>query len=184
MKRVLDLFVATGLLVVFALPMLIIALLIRLESKGPALFRQIRIGQGGRPFAMLKFRTMYVDAPKYASAPTDPRDPRITPFGRWLRKTSLDELPQLLNVLVGHMSMVGPRPEMPFLVEQYEEWQRRRLDVKPGLTGLWQVVGRKNLPLSRNMEYDFYYIMNQSLFLDLVILIKTVPAVVFGRGAF
>jgi lipopolysaccharide/colanic/teichoic acid biosynthesis glycosyltransferase len=101
-----------------------------------------------------------------------------------LRKTSLDELPQLLNVLVGHMSMVGPRPEMPFLVEQYEEWQRRRLDVKPGVTGLWQVVGRKNLPLSRNMEYDFYYIMNQSLFLDLVILVKTVPAVVFGRGAF
>jgi exopolysaccharide biosynthesis polyprenyl glycosylphosphotransferase len=183
-KRLLDLAVAAGLLAVFALPMLIITLLIRLESRGPALFRQVRIGQGGRPFAMLKFRTMYVDAPIYATAPTDPGDPRVTPFGRWLRKTSLDELPQLLNVLVGHMSMVGPRPEMPFLVEQYEEWQRRRLDVKPGVTGLWQVVGRKNLPLSRNMEYDFYYIMNQSLFLDLVILVKTVPAVVFGRGAF
>jgi exopolysaccharide biosynthesis polyprenyl glycosylphosphotransferase len=184
LKRALDLVVAVGLLALFAVPMLLIALIIRWESRGAAFFRQMRIGQGGRPFEMLKFRTMFVDAPVYATAPTDPRDPRVTPFGRWLRKTSLDELPQLINVLLGHMSMVGPRPEMPFLVEQYEEWQRRRLDLKPGVTGLWQVVGRKNLPLSRNMEYDFYYIMNQSLFLDLVILVKTVPAVIFGRGAF
>jgi lipopolysaccharide/colanic/teichoic acid biosynthesis glycosyltransferase len=184
MKRLLDLTVASGLLLLFAIPMLLIWLFIRLESKGPALFRQVRIGQGGEPFEMLKFRTMYTDAPKYAVAPTDPQDPRVTPSGRWLRKTSLDELPQLFNVLLGQMSMVGPRPEMPFLVDQYEEWQRRRLDVKPGVTGLWQVVGRKNLPLSRNMEYDFYYIMNQSIFMDLVILMKTVPAVIFGRGAF
>jgi lipopolysaccharide/colanic/teichoic acid biosynthesis glycosyltransferase len=127
---------------------------------------------------------MRTDADPYAVAPTDPDDSRITPSGRFLRRTSLDELPQLLNVLRGEMSMVGPRPEMPFIVEKYEPWQRRRLDVKPGITGLWQVIGRKNLPLHLNMEYDLYYIKNQSLLLDIEILLKTVPAVLMGRGAF
>jgi lipopolysaccharide/colanic/teichoic acid biosynthesis glycosyltransferase len=108
----------------------------------------------------------------------------VTRIGRFLRRYSFDEFPQLINVLLGQMSMVGPRPEMPFLVEQYEEWQKRRLDVKPGVTGLWQIVGRKNLPLALNLEYDFYYIKNQSLFFDIVILLKTIPAVVFGKGAF
>lgn len=184
LKRTMDIVVAAALLAVFAIPMLILALIVKLDSPGPVLFRQLRIGKGGRPFQMLKFRTMYVEAPPYAVAPTDPEDPRITRSGRWMRRYSFDEFPQLINVLLGQMSMVGPRPEMPFLVEQYEEWQRRRLDVKPGVTGLWQIVGRKNLPLALNLEYDFYYIKNQSLFFDIVILVKTIPAVIFGRGAF
>lgn len=184
LKRVMDVVVASGLLAIFALPMLLIALIVKLDSKGPVLFRQLRIGKGGLPFQMLKFRTMQTEAPAYAVSPTDPEDPRITRAGKWLRRYSFDEFPQLINVLLGQMSMVGPRPEMPFLVEQYEEWQRRRLDVKPGVTGLWQIVGRKNLPLALNLEYDFYYIKNQSLFFDIVILVKTVPAVIFGRGAF
>lgn len=184
LKRAMDILVAAALLVVLALPMLILALIVRLDSRGPVIFRQTRVGKNGRLFTMFKFRTMRVESAEYAVAPTDPNDDRITRSGRWMRRYSFDEFPQLLNVLLGHMSMVGPRPEMPFIVEQYEEWQKRRLDVKPGVTGLWQIVGRKNLPLALNLEYDFYYIKNQSLFFDLVILLKTVPAVVFGRGAF
>lgn len=184
LKRILDIVVASTLLVLFAPVMVGIAIAIRLDSRGPAFFKQVRVGQHGKLFEMYKFRTMHVDADPYAPAPTDPHDPRITRIGRWLRRYSLDEFPQLINVLRGEMSMVGPRPEMPFLVEQYEEWQRRRLDVKPGVTGLWQIVGRKNLPLSLNLEYDFYYIKNQSLFFDIVILLKTIPAVIFGKGAF
>lgn len=184
LKRLLDLVVASSLLVIFAPLMIGVAIAIRLDSRGPVLFRHLRVGKGGKPFMMYKFRTMRVDADPYAPAPTDPNDPRITRVGRWLRRYSIDEFPQLFNVLKGEMSMVGPRPEMPFLVEQYEEWQRRRLDVKPGVTGLWQIVGRKNLPLALNLEYDFYYIKNQSLFFDIVILLKTIPAVIFGKGAF
>lgn len=183
-KRILDIAVSFILLVIFALPMVVIAILIRLDSRGPALFRQERIGLAGRPFPMYKFRTMKTSTQPYAMAPSDASDPRVTRLGFWLRKFSLDEFPQLLNVLIGDMSMVGPRPEMPFLVEKYSVWERRRLDVKPGITGLWQIVGRKNLPLSLNMEYDFYYIKNQSLLFDIIILIKTIPAVLFGKGAF
>jgi len=183
-KRLLDITVAGCLLGLFAVPMLIIAVLIRIDSPGPAIFRQERIGLFGRPFRMYKFRTMTTSSLPYAMAPSDAKDPRVTRVGFWLRRFSLDEFPQLLNVLQGDMSMVGPRPEMPFLVSKYTLWERRRLDVKPGLTGLWQIVGRKNLPLSLNMEYDFYYIKNQSLLFDIIILIKTVPAVIFGKGAF
>lgn len=161
-----------------------IALAIKRDSPGPVFFRQERVGLRGRRFMIWKYRTMRIDADKYAKAPVAQDDPRITPFGRWLRHTSLDELPQLWNVLCGEMSIVGPRPEMPFLVEQYAAWQKRRLDVKPGITGLWQVIGRKNLPLHLNIEYDFYYIKNQSLLLDIEILLRTVPAVIKGRGAF
>jgi exopolysaccharide biosynthesis polyprenyl glycosylphosphotransferase len=184
LKRLMDLIIA-ALLLIPAIPLgAIIALLIRLDSKGKALFKQTRIGKGGKPFTLYKFRTMYEGVEPYQEAPLERADPRITRFGRLLRKTSLDELPQLINVLKGDMSMVGPRPEMPFIVQRYEEWQRRRLDVKPGITGLWQIVGRKDLPLYLNLEYDFYYIRNQSLLLDLTILIKTIPAVLFGKGAF
>jgi exopolysaccharide biosynthesis polyprenyl glycosylphosphotransferase len=184
LKRFMDIAVAGLLLVVFGFPMLVIALAVRLDSKGPALFQHLRVGKGGKPFKMHKFRTMHIGSDPYAVAPTDPYDLRVTRIGRFLRRYSFDEFPQLINVLLGQMSMVGPRPEMPFLVEQYEEWQKRRLDVKPGVTGLWQIVGRKNLPLALNLEYDFYYIKNQSLFFDIVILLKTIPAVVFGKGAF
>lgn len=184
MKRTLDIVVASALLALFAVPMLLCALAIRLDSKGPALFRQERIGLKGRPFRMFKFRTMRTSSQPYAMAPSDSNDPRVTRVGYWMRRFSLDEFPQLFNVILGDMSMVGPRPEMPFLVVKYLPWQRRRLDVKPGITGLWQIVGRKNLPLSLNIEYDFYYIKNQSLLFDIIILIKTVPAVIFGKGAF
>ncbi len=161
-----------------------IALVIRMDSKGPIFFRQVRVGRDGKKFQILKYRTMRIDADKYAVAPTAEDDPRVTKFGRWLRKTSLDELPQLWNVLCGEMSMVGPRPEMPFIVKKYQIWEQRRLDVKPGVTGLWQVIGRKNLPLSLNMQYDLYYIKNQSFLLDIEILLKTIPAVLKGKGAF
>lgn len=184
LKRTLDLAVAGFLLSLFAIPMAIIAILIKLDSPGPAIFRQERIGLHGHPFWMYKFRTMTTSAQPYAMAPSDAQDPRVTRVGYWLRRFSLDEFPQLINVILGDMSMVGPRPEMPFLVSKYTAWERRRLDVKPGLTGLWQIVGRKNLPLSFNMEYDFYYIKNQSLLFDIIILIKTIPAVIFGKGAF
>ncbi len=161
-----------------------IALGIKRDSKGPVIFKHQRVGRGGRLFWCYKYRTMRTDAHPYEKAPVDPEDDRVTRFGGFLRKTSLDELPQLLNVLRGEMSVVGPRPEMPFIVEQYEPWQRRRLEVKPGITGLWQVIGRKNLPLHLNMEYDLYYVKNQSLLLDVEILLKTVPAVLRGKGAF
>ncbi len=184
-KRVFDLLVSlAGSLVWMAFFHWWIALWIKSDSPGPVFFSQERVGRDGRLFQIFKYRTMRTDAEQYAVAPSSAEDPRVTRAGRWLRKTSLDELPQLLNVLRGEMSMVGPRPEMPFIVEQYEAWEKRRLDVKPGITGLWQVIGRKNLPLHLNMQYDFYYIMNQSLLLDVEILIRTVPAVLKGKGAF
>lgn len=133
---------------------------------------------------MLKFRTMRPSADPYAPAPVNGEDARVTRFGRWLRRFSLDELPQLINVLRGEMSLVGPRPEMPFLVEQYRPWQRRRLEVRPGLTGLWQILGRKDLPLAENIEYDFFYINHRSLLLDMAILLRTIPVVIAGRGAY
>lgn len=183
-KRTMDLVVAIPLFII-TLPLFgIICLWIRLHSPGPAVFKQERVGKDGERFILYKFRTMHLEANPYQEAPLDSDDSRVLPSCRWLRKSSLDELPQLINVIIGNMSMVGPRPEMPFIVDRYEEWQRRRLDVKPGLTGLWQVVGRKNLPLYLNLEYDFYYIKNQSVLFDISILIKTIPAVLFGKGAF
>jgi exopolysaccharide biosynthesis polyprenyl glycosylphosphotransferase len=184
LKRCLDLAMTLPLLVL-SLPLwLFIAVAIRLDSPGPVLFSHDRVGMGGRVFRLFKFRTMRTDTPPYAVAPGDQSDSRITRFGRWLRKTSLDELPQFLNVLKGEMSLVGPRPEMPFIVEHYEPWQRRRLDVPQGITGLWQIAGRKQLPLHFNLEYDFYYIRNWTLLLDIAILLRTLPAVLLGKGAF
>lgn len=183
-KRLLD-FVLAFVCTLILLPIwLIIALITKLTSKGRVFFRQERVGKDGRIFRMFKFRTMLSTVNPYALAPQTPDDERITGFGRFLRRTSLDETPQLINVLLGHMSMVGPRPEMPFIVAQYEPWQRRRLAVAPGITGLWQIAGRKDKPLHENIEYDFYYIENQSLLLDMVILIRTIPAIFFGKGAY
>lgn len=183
-KRILDLTVSVVLLLLLGPAMLVIGWLLRRQTGASALFVQERVGQHGRLFRMYKFRTMRPDADPYAPAPTTPDDPRITPVGRWLRRYSLDELPQLLNVIRGDMSLVGPRPEMPFLVEAYQPWQRRRLEAKPGLTGLWQIMGRKDLPLADNIEYDFYYIRHQSFLLDLEILLRTLPVVLSGRGAY
>lgn len=184
LKRALDiLFSFIGLIVFFPLWLLIV-FLIKTDSKGRAVFTQERAGKSGKIFKMYKFRTMHSDVELYEEAPKNPDDRRITRIGKFLRKTSLDELPQLWNVLKGEMSLVGPRPEMAFIIKNYSKWQRKRLEVKPGLTGLWQILGRKDLPLHDNLEYDFYYIQNQSLLLDLVIMVKTVWAVITGKGAF
>jgi lipopolysaccharide/colanic/teichoic acid biosynthesis glycosyltransferase len=184
LKRLMDIAGVVAALVLVGPLMLWCARRIRDESSGPALFVQNRVGRDGRVFRMYKFRTMFADADPYALAPQDKRDARITPFGRWLRATSIDELPQILNVSRGEMSWVGPRPEMPFIADTYDEWQRRRLTVKPGITGLWQILGRKDLPLHENLQYDFYYIRNRSLALDLSIIIRTIGAVFARRGAF
>jgi exopolysaccharide biosynthesis polyprenyl glycosylphosphotransferase len=183
-KRLMDIVLSALGLIIFAPLWILIVAGIKLDSPGKALIKQKRVGKDGGIFEMYKFRTMKNDTGLYEKAPFSPDDPRITKFGKFLRKTSLDELPQLINVLKGEMSLVGPRPEMPFIVENYSNWQRKRLEVKPGLTGLWQILGRKDLPLHENIEYDFYYIKNQSLILDMVILVKTVWTVIRGKGAF
>jgi len=184
LKRAFDLVAASTLLVLTAPLLLWCAWRIRRTSPGPALFKQQRVGRHGRVFEMYKFRTMVADAEPYEVAPRDRADARVTRYGSWLRATSIDELPQLLNVLKGEMSLVGPRPEMPFIVDTYDAWQRRRLEVKPGITGLWQILGRKDLPMHDNLQYDFYYMRNRSLALDASILIRTAGAVLSRRGAF
>ncbi len=183
-KRIMD-FVSALVLLVVTLPLwIVIAVAIKLDSPGPVFFVHERVGYKGRRFRMYKFRTMRTDTSPYEEAPRTSRDPRVTRVGQFLRRTSLDELPQLINVLKGEMSLVGPRPEMPFIVEKYNEWQKLRLNAVPGITGLWQILGRKDIPLHENLEYDFYYIKNRSLLFDLVILLKTIPAVLKRKGAF
>jgi exopolysaccharide biosynthesis polyprenyl glycosylphosphotransferase len=172
-KRISDVIVAAALVVVGSPLFLLLGILIKLDSKGPALFRQERVGLNGRRFRMFKFRTMYTDAPVYAYSPKESDDLRITRLGRFLRRTSLDELPQLLNVLMGSMSLVGPRPEMPFIVETYTEHHSQRLQVKPGITGLWQLSGDRNYHIHENVEYDLYYIKHRNFFMDLAILLHT-----------
>ncbi len=172
-KRCVDL-VLSALLILLTLPMwLIVAMIIRLDSRGPVFFRQERTGQSGKQFVMLKFRSMYASAPKYGRSPESATDERITPVGRFLRKTSLDELPQLLNVLVGDMSLVGPRPEMPYVTDAYTPLERRRLTVPQGLTGLWQLSGDRKFVIHEAIEYDLYYIENRGIFLDFAILLHT-----------
>ena len=183
-KRFLDITLSlTGMIITLPL-WIILPVAIKLSSPGPVFFLQERVGKDGKRFRMIKFRTMYEDTPAFDYAPTSPQDPRITPVGKIIRRMSLDELPQLINVIRGEMSLVGPRPEMPFIVEKYTEWQKKRLEVKPGITGLWQIMGRKDLPLHENLEYDFYYIRNRSLLLDLVIILKTIPQVLLRKGAY
>jgi len=183
-KRGIDL-VLGSVMLGLSLPVLALcAMRIRRESPGPAIFAQTRIGKAGKPFTTYKLRTMRSDVDPYAKAPLRGGDPRLTPFGQWLRNTSIDELPQLVNVLRGEMSLVGPRPEMPFLVDQYDGWQRRRLAVLPGITGLWQILGRKELPMAENLQYDFYYIRNRSLLFDFSILLRTVGVVLMRKGAY
>ncbi len=194
LKRALDVSISS-LLLVLALPVVVmIALLIKLSSGGNILFRQTRCGLNGRPFTLYKFRTMVEDAEErrrellHLNEMRGPvfklrRDPRVTRFGRILRRFSLDELPQLLNVLKGDMSLVGPRPPIPAEVAQYQRWQRRRLAMKPGLTCLWQISGRNEVDFDRWMEMDLEYIDSWSPLLDLKILLKTIPVVLSGRGA-
>ena len=182
LKRLLDLTLSTLALICLAPAIGLIALAVRMGSGGPAFFRQERIGRGGRPFLVYKFRTMTVDSPTFGLKPTSFEDERVTRIGQFLRRTSLDELPQLINVLKGEMSLVGPRPEQPFLVARYQPWQRKRLSAQPGLTGWWQVNGRKQ-PMHDYVEEDLYYIRNRSLMFDLKILVRTVRAVLSGNGA-
>jgi lipopolysaccharide/colanic/teichoic acid biosynthesis glycosyltransferase len=175
--------------------MIIIAILIRLDSPGPIIFTQKRTGRGGREFVAHKFRSMYQGAEEdkaklnglnEAKGPLFKirQDPRRTRVGGWIRRTSLDELPQLFNVFRGEMSLVGPRPAIPSEVEQYQEWHKRRLDVAPGITGLSQVSGRSELNFDEQAMLDIYYIENWSPWIDLWILIKTVPTVLLARGAY
>lgn len=172
-KRWLDLCLV-GIILVLSLPlMLLIAIAIKLDSPGPAFFRQDRVGKDGKVFQMYKFRSMTADADPYAINPLHQDDPRITRIGRLIRRASLDELPQIFNVLRGEMSLVGPRPEMPFIVETYNELHRERLSVLPGITGLWQLSGDRNKAIHENMDYDLYYIRNVSFFLDVAIMIET-----------
>ncbi len=172
-KRLLDVTSAAMALALLAPLLCVIAALVKFTSPGPVLFRQNRVGKDGHLFAMYKFRTMFCDAPHYAYSPKRGNDPHITPIGRFLRRTSLDELPQILNVLLGDMSLVGPRPEMPFIVEQYTSLHRQRLSVKPGITGLWQLSADRAFLIHENIEYDLYYIRNRSLFIDVAILLHT-----------
>jgi exopolysaccharide biosynthesis polyprenyl glycosylphosphotransferase len=172
-KPIFDILVSLIILIILSPIVLIIALLIRMDSKGPVIFRQDRVGKDGKVFEIYKFRTMDVDSNPYSVNPLDQNDPRITKIGKFLRKISFDEIPQLFNVLKGNMSLVGPRPEMPFIVEQYNEIQRERLRVLPGITGLWQLSGDRKKAIHENMDYDLYYIQNVSFFMDIAILIET-----------
>ena len=172
-KRVFDI-AFSSLLLLATFPLwLVLMPLIKFTTRGPALFAQDRIGQGGRPFVIYKFRTMHADAPAYATTPRHAKDERITTLGRWLRKLSIDELPQFWNVLRGDMSVVGPRPEMPQIVAQYNSIQRQRLCVKPGITGVWQISADRKNPIHENIDYDLYYIEKQSFFLDIMIILTT-----------
>lgn len=183
-KRTFDLAVTIAALLVAGPIMLAIAIAVRFTSPGPVIYRQQRVGENGHLFWVYKFRTMVDGADKHQTNDKRPDDPRITPIGRLLRRTSLDELPQLFNVLKGEMSLVGPRPEQVYIVEQYEPWQRQRLAVPPGMTGWWQVNGRSELPMHLNTQHDLYYIRNYSLLLDLKILWKTIGVVIHGKGAY
>jgi len=182
-KRSFDFLGASVGLVLLAPLLAWVAVRLKLQGQAP-FFVHERVGLRGEIFRMVKFRTLADTADPQAVAPRVRDDARITPYGGWLRRTSIDELPQLWNVLRGDMSMVGPRPEMPFIADTYDEWQRRRLTVKPGITGLWQILGRKDLPMHENLHYDFYYIRNRSISHDASILLRTVWAVLSRRGAF
>jgi len=225
-KRLFDLLLCVPILILTLPLSLVIALAIKLDSRGPVLYRQVRTGKDGRQFVMYKFRSMWqtppgtidlthqravdkwmagvplLQAERTSEAPDDPaaglgpigqpsphstfkiqRDPRVTRVGRFLRKTSLDELPQVLNVLLGNMSIVGPRPSIQYEVDRYSQRDLARLYIKPGITGLWQVEGRGRTSFKEMVEMDLDYMMHHSLARDIVILLHTVPAVLIGRGA-
>jgi exopolysaccharide biosynthesis polyprenyl glycosylphosphotransferase len=195
LKRVLDVTLILGTLPLWGPLALVIAILVKLTSRGPIIYRQTRIGRHGDPFEFLKFRTMVVNADDLkaelmqqneGSGPMFKMkdDPRVTPLGRFLRKYSLDEIPQFWNILRGEMSLVGPRPAIPEEVEKYEPWHMRRLEVTPGATGLWQVTGRSDSSFDQYVKLDIYYAEHWSLWLDLRILLATIPAVLLGRGAY
>ena len=198
-KRAFDIIFSYTVLV-FGFPLfLILGLIVKLSSKGPVLFKQVRIGKK-KPFVFYKFRTMYMNNnhdlhkeyvkelitsnKKAGNAYKIEKDPRVTPIGRFLRRTSLDELPQFFNVLKGDMSVIGPRPPIPYELRYYKDWHFQRLETKPGITGLWQVSGRTLLPFDEMVRLDIEYNKKRSFALDLYILIKTIPAIIAGKGAY
>lgn len=198
-KRVFDVLIAAAALVALAIPFLIVAILIKLSSRGPVLFRHTRVGKDCEPFEFYKFRTMFLDNDDTAHREFIDKfiqqdgngdvkvkkiqdDPRVTRIGKFLRKTSLDELPQLFNVLQGKMSLVGPRPCLPYELELYQEWHRRRLSVTPGCTGLWQVSGRSAVDFNDMVILDLFYIDNMSPIFDLKIMLKTIPVMLLAKG--
>jgi lipopolysaccharide/colanic/teichoic acid biosynthesis glycosyltransferase len=183
LKRTVDLLVAVVALILIAPLFLMVAALIKVDSRGPVLIRQRRIGGRGVPFFMWKFRSMHAGVERYARSPVSDADPRLTRFGRSLRRLSIDELPQLFNVLTGDMSLVGPRPEMPFIVNNYAPHERLRLNAIPGITGLWQISPARAMPIHKHLELDLFYIEHRNIFLDLAILLRTVTAVIRGIGA-
>jgi lipopolysaccharide/colanic/teichoic acid biosynthesis glycosyltransferase len=202
-KSVLDKLLALLAILFFFPVYVIVGIAIKLTSSGPIIFREIRVGKDGRTFTFYKFRTMYIDLSEerhrayvenlirgaYGEVGEKSvfkldNDPRITPLGRFLRKSSLDELPQLFNVLIGEMSLIGPRPAFPYEVKRYAEWHKERLKVKPGITGLWQVEGRSSTTFDEMVKLDLRYIQEQSIILDLKILLKTIFVVLTARGAY
>jgi len=194
-KRPLDMFASLFGLVLLSPLFLVLAIMVKLDSHGPVFFRQMRVGKDGREFEFYKFRSMVQDAEAMKNKLMHLNelegpvfkisdDPRITPMGRFLRRTSLDELPQLFNVLRGDMSLVGPRPPLPAEVANYESWQRQKLAVLPGITCLWQISGRNHIGFTEWMRLDIEYIRRQSLGVDVKILARTLPAVLLRKGAF
>lgn len=189
---------------VLLLPLfLVVGIFIKLSSKGPVLYSQTRLGKDAKPFEMYKFRTMYVEDDqiyaqdfvkdlidgKYGEVGREPlqklsNDPRITPFGKFLRMTAIDELPQIANVIKGDMSLIGPRPTLPYEYTKYKEWQKERFSVKPGITGLWQVTGRSSTTFDQMVEKDIEYARHKSSFIDLEILLKTIYVVLSKKGAY
>jgi lipopolysaccharide/colanic/teichoic acid biosynthesis glycosyltransferase len=194
-KRIFDLIVGLLILVLLVPVVPLIALIIRLDSSGPVFYRQDRIGEGGRPFKFYKFRSMYVESDRRQKelerhneqdGPVFKMrlDPRVTSVGRFLRRSSMDEVPQVLNVLKGDMSIVGPRPPLPTEVSRYLPGHHRRLDVKPGITCLWQISGRSQIGFDEWMRLDMEYLRTRSLRTDFLIFVKTIPAVMARRGAY
>ncbi|MBP8951867.1 MAG: sugar transferase [Armatimonadetes bacterium] len=194
-KRLLDILGATAAIVIAAPIMVVAVIAVRLETPGPVFFRQYRLGRNGRPFLLYKIRSMTASAPDIRDSLEDDNeasgpvfkikaDPRITRVGRVLRKYSIDEMPQLFHVLFGQMSLVGPRPPIPAEVERYEPWQTERLAVKPGLTCIWQVSGRSDIGFDEWIRMDIEYVRNRNLWLDIKLLLLTIPAVLTARGAY
>jgi exopolysaccharide biosynthesis polyprenyl glycosylphosphotransferase len=193
LKRAMDVAIAMTLLILFSPVLLVLAIVIKLDSRGPVLFKQERVGKGGQRFSVLKFRTMTRDAEHkradLIAQSTDPNwlmvdnDPRITRVGHRIRRLSLDELPQLWSVVRGQMSLVGPRPLIPAEDERVHGWGRGRLDLTPGITGYWQVLGRTRIPFEEMVKLDYLYVMNWSLWEDVRLMLRTLPVVIGGRGA-
>jgi lipopolysaccharide/colanic/teichoic acid biosynthesis glycosyltransferase len=182
-KRLFDIMGSLFLLILLLPLFLFVSIMVKLDSPGPVFFRHDRVGRHGKHFVLWKFRSMRTEVPRYEASPQSVADGRLTRVGRLVRRLSIDEMPQLINVLKGEMSLVGPRPEMPFIVARYHPIERLRLVARPGITGLWQISPARAFPIHENLQYDLHYLHNQSFLLDCVIILRTVTAVIHGVGA-